>query len=234
MRRPRASGVAAAFLTVAAAAATLGIPASLGDGRRPIAAAERQPRACTLVGACFDGSREAWVDRLDLRLAERAPELPAAERARLADVIVDEAARARIDPLLVLALIEVESSFEPGALSERGARGLMQLRPATMEREAERSGIDFEDPHEPVANVQAGVRYLRRLLDAFGREEVALMAYNAGPNRILGYLRAGEIPERFHAYPRRVKAEVRRLRRACGVDAPAVVASSGLPRRAAE
>ena len=57
------------------------------------------------------------------------------------------------------------------------------------------------------------MRYLRRLLDAFGREEVALMAYNAGPNRILGYLREGEIPERFHAYPRRVQAVHRKLRR---------------------
>ncbi len=62
-------------------------------------------------------------------------------------------------------------------------------------------------------NVQAGVHYLRRLLDAFGREEVALMAYNAGPNRILGYLREGGIPERFHVYPRRVRAELHRLRR---------------------
>ncbi len=60
------------------------------------------------------------------------------------------------------------------------------------------------------------MRYLRRLLDAFGREEVALMAYNAGPNRILGYLREGEIPARFHAYPRRVQAVHRKLRRSVG------------------
>jgi hypothetical protein len=49
-------------------------------------------------------------------------------------------------------------------------------------------------------------------MNAFPGEDVALMAYNAGPNRILGYLRAGEIPDRFHVYPRRVKAALRRLR----------------------
>jgi len=77
--------------------------------------------------------------------------------------------------------------------------------------------------------VQAGVRYLRRLLDAFGHEEVALMAYNAGPNRILGYLREGEIPPRFHVYPRRVKAELRRLRRGSGGAPAPAFADARLP-----
>ena len=56
------------------------------------------------------------------------------------------------------------------------------------------------------------MRYLRRLMDAFRRQDVALMAYNAGPGRIVGYLREGEIPERFHVYPRRVNAVLRRMR----------------------
>ena len=114
--------------------------------------------------------------------------------------------RRRIDPLLVLALIEVESALRPGRRSpSRGARGLMQLREPTLRREVERARARVGRTRTiPSSNVQAGIRYLRRLLDAFGREEVALMAYNAGPNRILGYLREGEIPERFHVYPRRV------------------------------
>ena len=88
----------------------------------------------------------------------------------------------------------------------------MQLREPTLLRELHRQGIDG-DPRDPVTNVQAGIHYLRRLLNAFGREEVALMAYNAGPNRILGYLREGAIPERFQVYPRRVQAELLRLHR---------------------
>ncbi|HEY6002091.1 MAG TPA: lytic transglycosylase domain-containing protein, partial [Anaeromyxobacter sp.] len=172
------------------------------------------------LAALLEPGPAGLAERVDGQLEARIPQLDALERRVLAQTIVAEAAAARIDPLLVLALIEVESAYDPAALSERGARGLMQLREPTMRRELERHGLVLEDPRDPVANVRAGVRYLRRLLDAFGREEVALMAYNAGPNRILGYLRTGEIPERFHAYPRRVRTELRRLRRSMG-DEPA-------------
>jgi soluble lytic murein transglycosylase-like protein len=67
-----------------------------------------------------------------------------------------------------------------------------------------------------VTNVRAGVRYLRRLVDAFGDLDVALMAYNAGPNRIGGHLRRGGIPERYFSYPRKVSRELDRLRAAAG------------------
>jgi soluble lytic murein transglycosylase-like protein len=223
LRAPTARGLGAALLALVAAGATVAAPWPLRDGVRPLRPAEREPPVCTLDRACFDGSPEAWVVRVEARVALRAPGIPDAERARLAESIVKEALAARIDPVLVLALIEVESRFDPAARSNRDARGLMQLLPATMRSEAERSGIAFEDPHDPVANVQAGVRYLRRLLDAFGRRELALMAYNAGPNRILGFMREGEIPDRFHAYPRKVREEERRLRRHLGLEpAPAV------------
>jgi soluble lytic murein transglycosylase-like protein len=223
LRPPSARGLSAALLALVSAGATILFPWPLVDGVRPLPRAEREPPVCALDRPCFDGSPEAWIDRVDGRIAVRAPGIPDAERARLAEAIVDEALAARIDPVLVLAVIEVESRFDPGARSHQDARGLMQLLPGTMRSEAERSGISFEDPHDPVANVQAGVRYLRRLLDAFGRSELALMAYNAGPNRILGFLREGAIPERFHDYPRKVLAEERRLRRYLGLErAPAV------------
>ncbi|HSN92358.1 MAG TPA: lytic transglycosylase domain-containing protein [Anaeromyxobacteraceae bacterium] len=230
MRAPRARGPWVALLALAAAGATVAAPWPLRDGVRPLPAAEREPRACAAGRACFDSSPEAWVDRVEARIAMRAPAIPDAERARLAEVIVEEALAARIDPILVLALIEVESRFDPAARSGSDARGLMQLLPATMRSEAERSGIAFEDLHDPVANVQAGVRYLRRLIDAFGQGEVALMAYNAGPNRILAFLREGEIPARFHVYPRRVRAEERRLRRHLGIE-PVPAVAEVLPAR---
>jgi soluble lytic murein transglycosylase-like protein len=122
-----------------------------------------------------------------------------------------------VDPLLVLALIQVESSYRPHVVSEAGAVGLMQLREPTLRRELERAGLPSADPRDPEVSVRAGVRYLRRLIDAFGPLDTALMAYNAGPNRILGHLRGGGIPERFHEYPRRVHAELARL---CGGTPP--------------
>ncbi len=209
------TAAAVAFCAVAA------FPSSLGEGPRPFVASEHVPPACA-APPCEPGPA-GFVEQVDGQLEARLPQLDAGDRRLLARTIVDEAEAARIDPVLVLALIEVESSWDPGALSGRGARGLMQLREPTMRRELERHGFAFDDPDDPVANVRAGVRYLRRLLDAFGREEVALMAYNAGPNRILGYLREGEIPQRFHAYPRRIRTEVRRLRHSLGVtQAPAL------------
>jgi soluble lytic murein transglycosylase-like protein len=154
-------------------------------------------------------------------LEDRMPDAEEADRARLAAAIAEEAEEARLDPLFVLAVIEVESGFDQEAVSQRGAHGLMQLKLSTFRSEAQRGqlGADFGDP---VANVRAGVRYLRRCLDAFRQDsELALMAYNAGPQRISRLRREeGGVPERYRGYPRRVRAEWRRLRG----EAPARVA----------
>jgi hypothetical protein len=224
MRKPGPRGLLGATLAAATFGAVLASPSLLGEGPRPV-----PPAAVACGGPACEPGPAGLVDRVEDQLFLRMPELGDLPRRLLARTIVAEAEEARIDPLLVLALIQVESGYDPAALSGRGARGLMQLREPTMRRELERHGLAFEDPHDPVANVQAGVRYLRRLLDAFGREEVALMAYNAGPNRILGYLREGEIPQRFHVYPRRVGAELRRLRRSVASPRPAELANASVP-----
>ncbi len=165
--------------------------------------------------------------QIDDRLASRAPELAVDDRGHLAATIVREAEEAALDPLLVLAVIEVESRFDAEARSEAGAMGLMQLRERTLRGELRRHGLEG-DPHDPVTNVRAGIRYLRRLMNEFPGEDVALMAYNAGPNRILGYLRDGEIPDRFHVYPRRVKAVLRRLQRDAASSSAARLAAARL------
>jgi soluble lytic murein transglycosylase-like protein len=187
-------------------------------------AQEVPPQTPPGVQRAITGSADKLVDRIDETLATRIPNFPTDERARLAATIAREAEEARLDPMLVMAVIEVESGFDVAALSGAGAKGLMQLRVPTMQRELRRHGLDG-DPGDPVMNVRAGVRYLHRLVKAFGHEDLALMAYNAGPNRILGYLRAGEIPERFRVYPRRVRAELHRLRRGFPAVAPALAAS---------
>lgn len=198
-----ARGVAGMGVSAAVWAAVVLGPTSLARERPPELAPEADGLPPPLVGT---------FRQIDERLAYRVPSLGLDERGRLAAVIVREAEEAHLDPLLVLAVIEVESSFDADALSGAGAKGLMQLREPTLRSELRRQGLEA-DPADPVTNVQAGVRYLRRLMDSFPRDDVALMAYNAGPNRILGYLRAGEIPDRFQVYPRRVKAVLRRLRR---------------------
>jgi hypothetical protein len=90
-----------------------------------------------------------------------------------------------IQPALVKAVIAAESSFDPGAVSRKGAQGLMQLMPAT----ARQLGID--DPLEPTGNVRGGTRYLRSMLDRYGDLSRAIAAYNAGPTAVDRY---GGIP----------------------------------------
>ena len=93
------------------------------------------------------------------------------------DLVEDAAARHRVDPLLVHAVIAIESGHRPDAVSPAGALGLMQLMPRTARM------LGVSDPFDPRANVEGGVAYLRRLADEFGTV-LALAAYNAGPGAV--------------------------------------------------
>jgi len=97
-------------------------------------------------------------------------------------VIEREAKRFNIDAAFVSALIRAESNYEPRAVSRKGARGLMQLMPATARR------LSVRKPFDPSSNVRGGVQYLRELLDRFGsRPDLVLAAYNAGEGAVQTY-----------------------------------------------
>ncbi len=85
-----------------------------------------------------------------------------------------------VEEALIRAVIDVESGFDPEAVSPRGARGLMQLMPGT----AEQLGVD---PDIPEQNIIGGSRYLHQMLERFGGLEEALAAYNAGPRTVETY-----------------------------------------------
>lgn len=133
------------------------------------------------------------------RSVRRPSEGFSADGTPFASVILDAARRHRIDPALVAAVIRVESNFSPRALSPKGARGLMQLMPAT----ARRLGVGrVFDPRE---NVDGGTLYLSRLAERFGETDVEriLAAYNAGEGAVEAY---GGVPpyRETLAYVRRV------------------------------
>jgi transglycosylase-like protein with SLT domain len=203
-----------ALVAVAVAAVATILPRTLGESSALPRIETFISSACGGTSPCPSPERLEGLRRLDTLLAERMRGLPESDRIRLADVIYEEATGASLDPFFVLAVIAVESGFDHAAESERGARGLMQLRPSTLRGEAARSRLELSDPDDPILNVRAGVRYFRRLVRAFGSTDLALMAYNAGPNRILRYLEEeGAVPERFLAYPQKVNGELRRLKR---------------------
>lgn len=90
-----------------------------------------------------------------------------------------------IDPALLIAIAKVESSFNPKAVSPKGALGLMQLLPTTAEL------VGVRDPFNPLENLKGGALYLKRLLEEFKDLSLALAAYNAGPEKVRAY---GGIP----------------------------------------
>lgn len=100
------------------------------------------------------------------------------QRRRLLPEVIKIATRYRLDPALLDAVISVESGYNPRSVSSAGAQGLMQLMPATARR------FNVPDPFDPVANIDAGARYLRLLIRKFGRINLALAAYHAGEGRV--------------------------------------------------
>lgn len=106
--------------------------------------------------------------------------------AGIDSLIVDSAKRNGVDPVLMYATMHQESSFKPRAISNKGARGLMQLMPGT----AARFGVaNIWDPRQ---NIEGGARYMRFLLDLFGGDvALTLAGYNAGEGAVLKY---GRIP----------------------------------------
>jgi soluble lytic murein transglycosylase len=103
-----------------------------------------------------------------------------------------------VDPALVAALILQESSFDAGALSRAGARGLMQVMPATGRKIARAKGVRFRRAalHDPETSLDFGTHYLRQMSERFpGAVEKVLAAYNAGPHRVDAWTAArGELP----------------------------------------
>jgi len=125
------------------------------------------------IGA-LSGTAQGWL------------RLPEAVRSRFGEEIREVAARHGVAADLVEAVIRVESAFNPRAVSNKGAQGLMQLMPRTA------SSLGVRNAFDPRENIDGGVRHLRYLLDRYpGNVSLALAAYNAGEKAVDHY---GGIP----------------------------------------
>lgn len=136
---------------------------------------------------------------------------PASAPQDLDAIIAEAAHRFGVPQAWIRAVIRAESDFDPHAVSSAGARGLMQLMPATYAELRARHGLGA-DPFSPRDNIFAGAAYLRALHDRFGEPGV-LAAYNAGPNRYAEHLRDGRpLPAETLAYEHRVRRLLARSR----------------------
>jgi len=129
--------------------------------------------------------RQQAIGEITAVLESQRMELKNVKLEDLATVIYEEATRYNHDPKLILALIATESSFKNASVSERGAKGLMQLMPYVAEAIAQELGIEWTGDHnlfDPVINVKLGIYYLSRLTDDFKNPGLALTAYNYGPS----------------------------------------------------
>lgn len=136
----------------------------------------------------YPSSNEEESVRLIGRLVgEYATGLDAAEEGRLARAIYRECSKHGLDPLLLVALIHVESAFQNFSESSKGARGLMQILPSVGRSVAEAADIPWEGDEtllHPRKNIRIGVSYLKKLIDEFQDIELALAAYNIGPTAL--------------------------------------------------
>tara|TARA_Y100000588_G_C14005178_1_gene817450 strand:- start:222 stop:890 length:669 start_codon:yes stop_codon:yes gene_type:complete len=131
---------------------------------------------------------------------------------RITEWILAESKKYGYDPLFLTALIITESSFYNWAKSNRGARGLMQLKPATAVALASETSLKWKGTRtlfDPEKNIALGAYYLNKMEARFGDLNLALEAYNHGPSRLRKYLREGYQPKR---YSKKVLKNYRKLR----------------------
>jgi soluble lytic murein transglycosylase-like protein len=152
-----------------------------------------------------DLSQREQTIREILEVLEKQPTgLANVTKEELAEVIYEEATRYHQDPKFILALIAIESEFYNWSVSEKGAKGLMQIMPYVAESLAHELGIEWSGDRtlfNPYLNIRMGIYYLSQLMLDFKDVGTALTAYNYGPTYVKSLIERKErIP---HNYCRR-------------------------------
>lgn len=131
--------------------------------------------------------KEVIVSKTVQYLKERKVNTTEAKMKTIANSVYEESQKYDIDYRLVLAVMKVESNFKNEAISRKGARGLLQVKPSLARYIAKDTGMQLKEAsslHEPERNIEIGVNYLSKLMDMFENITSALHAYNAGPGKV--------------------------------------------------
>lgn len=166
--------------------AVAGSPSTAGAAERMVSVVSADQRTGRLVRSVVATTRRDAPGRpvrpADAEPASSAQPAPVVSVASIAEAVERAAAQHSLPPQLIHSVIKVESNYNPGAVSSKGALGLMQLIPAT----ARRFGVS--DVFDAADNIQGGAKYLRYLLDLYGGDyPLALAAYNAGEGAVAKY-----------------------------------------------
>jgi hypothetical protein len=196
----------------------------------------------TITRLYIDGDQSSFVDipTTEIDHFESTPDLPtprpdpesstaaiAPHPFDLNQTVKDASGTYQLDPDLVTSVIRAESGFNVRAVSPKGAQGLMQLMPQTA------SQLGVTNAFDPQANVQAGTRYLRELLERYNFDLIkALAAYNAGPQRVEQY---NGVPPYYEtkAYVARIVRDFNKKKLAAKSPTPAPTAKKTSPPKAA-
>ena len=195
------------------------------EAERALAEAKAKFETLTQIGADQEYVDYREAERLGVsRFMKDSTALWGDERRHVMAAVVREARKNGLDPLLVAAVIQVESRFDPFAVSGVGACGLMQLMPATAQwlLPRDRDG-QLRPAHlfNPVLNITLGSAYLAQLMNRFeGNLSLALIAYNAGPGVARSLTPNSKASKRLEGYPRAVFAAYKSL-----LNAPTQVAA---------
>ncbi|MGH9888300.1 MAG: transglycosylase SLT domain-containing protein, partial [bacterium] len=169
--------------------------ASVAD--RTVAAPSEMPTASAPLDTAPALRGPSLEERIAALLVVRAPDMLAVDRARVAGAIVTAQRNHRVDPLLVLAVIQQESRFISTAHGPRNSIGLMQVRPFVAADVAHRHNIPWSGAKtllDPAANVQIGACYLGEMLEMYHDPALAIAAYNMGPYRVQRLVAQGRNP----------------------------------------
>ncbi len=160
------------------------------------------------------------------KMVEKQPPAPPSPQksahTRFDSIIYIAAARYQVDPAMVKAIILAESSYNPKAVSKVGARGLMQLMPATAKE------LGVRDSFNPEQNIHGGVKYYKQLLVQFnGNVKLALAAYNAGRGRVMQYKGIPPFKDTRYYIKKVLEYHQRYSSQTIGADQPAPDVSEG-------
>jgi soluble lytic murein transglycosylase-like protein len=149
-----------------------------GDGRQLFVNAD-PPVTIRLASLTASKPRATIYLDAESPLTSNARPSVSIDRDGVEKLVREAADRHHVDPALIRAVIQTESNWDAGAMSRKGARGLMQLIPTTAQR------FGANDLFNPQQNIDAGVRYLKTLLERYnGNLDLALAAYNAGEGAV--------------------------------------------------